>query len=349
VSNDIEQLKQDFLCYINFLAFPSPETLVEKIQPLQKTELKKISFQSDSVRNLSIISEDQNATIITLNEKDLEIYAFSIENFKKSIEGIKHQNSEKLFFQALEEVINFHYKKLCEIYVPLILFKYIELYEKFKLENPNVDGNRIYYLIDKTIEKLLIGKQASLLTYNYFKRAYQEYANSMGFTSLFATETENLRIIFNITKELKINFTLYQSTYATLINLFEKFYICATDKQAAQILIEELKNHTNSSFSNLIQKSFGKQNKKTIIKDFKLTAQELIKNYIKDHPDECKKQQSVLDYLLEFITKIIPESILSEDKRMTLFGKYTETGRQIKSLSNQIIKENDCFYFPLKT
>ncbi len=109
-----------------------------------------------------------------------------------------------------------------------------------------------------------------------------------------------------------------------------------------------MKNHTNSSFSNLIQKSFGKQNKKTIIKDFKLTAQELIKNYIKYYPNECKKQQSVLDYLLEFITKIIPESILSEDKRMTLFGKYTETGRQIKSLSDQIIKEDDCFYFPSK-
>ncbi len=95
-----------------------------------------------------------------------------------------------------------------------------------------------------------------------------------------------------------------------------------------------MKNHTNSSFSNLIQKSFGKQNKKTIIKDFKLTAQELIKNYIKDHPNECKKQQSVLDYLLEFITKLSLSRFFQKIKVMTLFGKYTEAGRQIKSLSD---------------
>lgn len=61
---DIEQLKSEFLDYLNFLIFSSPEILVEKVQPLQGTKLRKIKFQSDSERKLSITSEGKNSNVI---------------------------------------------------------------------------------------------------------------------------------------------------------------------------------------------------------------------------------------------------------------------------------------------
>lgn len=91
-----------------------------------------------------------------------------------------------------------------------------------------------------------------------------------------------------------------------------------------------MKYYNNHSFSTLIQKSSGKQIEKTVIKDFKLTVEKLIKNYIEDHPVECKKERSILDYLLWFITKIIPESVFPKDKRMALFGKYKKLEKKLK-------------------
>lgn len=335
---DIEQLKSEFLGYLNFLIFSSPEFLVEKVQPLQGTKLRKIKFKSDLERKLSITSEGKNSNVI-LNKKDLGIYGFSVSDFKRNIEAIKNndKNSEKLLYQAIEEVINLNNIKLYKSFIAQTILTYTKLYGKFRFANPNVDKNGIYYLIDEFIENSLIDKP-SLLIYNYFKRAYQGYENSTCFESIFGDETENLKIIFNITKELKLNFTPYQNSYTTLINLIETFYIHAEDKEAANSLIDQLKYHTNLSFSTLIQKSSGKQIEKTVIKDFKLTVEKLIKNYIEDHPIECKKQRSILDYLLWFITKIIPESVFPKDKRMALFGKYTETGKEIKNLTRVIEK-----------
>lgn len=335
---DIEQLKSEFLGYLNFLIFSSPEILVEKVQPLQGAELRKIKLQSDLERKLSITSEGKNSNVI-LNKKDLGIYGFSISDFKRNIEAIKNndKNSEKLLYQAIEEVINLNNIKLYKSFIAQTILTYTKLYGKFRFANPNVDKNRIYYLIDEFIENSPIDKP-SLLIYKYFKRAYQGYENSTCFESIFGDETENLKIIFNITKELKLNFTPYQNSYTTLINLIETFYIYAEDKEAANSLIDQLKHYTNLSFSTLIQKSSGKQIEKTVIKDFKLTVEKLIKNYIEDHPVECKKQRSILDYLLWFITKIIPESVFPKDKRMALFGKYTETGKEIKNLTRVIEK-----------
>lgn len=334
--NDIEQLKQDFLRYLKFLVPPSPKILVEKIIPsFQETELRKITLKPNADKNLSIESKDGFA--MTLSKNDFGKYGLCTEGFRKDIEDIKSKDPKKIFPAAVEEIIILHNKKLCKIYIPLSILIYTKLYEKFRLANPNIDRNGIHLLMDTTIENSLTDKP-SLLIYNYFKRAYQGYENSTGFACVFGAETENLKIIFSITKELKLNFIPYQNTYTSLINLIEKFHIYAKDKEAAQILIEQLKYLTDCSFSTLIQKSFGKQNEKTVIKDFKLTAQKLIKNYIEDHPDECKKQRSILDCLLWFITKIIPESILSKNKRMSLFGKYTETGNEIRSLSNQVIE-----------
>lgn len=336
--NDIEQLKQDFLRYIDFLAFPSPEILVDKVSSvLQKNELSKIKIKHYNEKILFIEPKDK---ICYLTKSDLGEYGLSVEDFRKGIEDIKSENPKKIFLAAVEEIIILHNKKLCEIYIPSVILIYTELYEKFKLVYPNADRNRIYHLIDVNIENSLTNK--SSLTYNYFKRAYQGYENFTGFASIFGGETEDLKIIFSITKNLKLNFIPYQKTYIGLINLIEQFRICAQDKEAvetsaAETLIEQLKHHTNNSFSILIQKSF--QNETALIKDFKSKTQELIKNYIEDHPSECKKQRSILHRILWFITKIFPESIFSEDKRMTLFGKHTETGRKIKSLSDQVIKE----------
>lgn len=336
MSTDIEQLKSEFLGYLNFLNFPSPKILVDKVQPLQGTKLRKIKFQSDLERKLSITSEGKNSNVI-LNKKDLGIYGISVSAFKRNIEAIKNndKNSEKLLYQAIEEVINLNNIKLCKIFITEAILTYTKLYEKFRLANPNADKNRIYYLIDDIIENSY--KPISLI-YNYFKRAYQGYENSICFASIFGDETEDLKIIFNITKELKLNFTPYQNSYTTLINLIESFYTHAEDKEAANDLIAQLKHHTNSSFSTLIQKSSGKQIEKTVIKDFKLTVEKLIKNYIEGHPVECKKRRSILDCLLWIITKIIPESVFPKDKRMALFGKYTETGKEIKNLKHEIEK-----------
>lgn len=337
---DIEQLKREFLDYLNFLIFPSPEILVEKVQPLQGTKLRKIKFQSDL--ELPSTSEGKNSNVIFLNKNNLGIYGISVSDFKRNIETIKNndKNSEKLLYQAIEEVINLNNIKLCKIVITDAILTYTKLYEKFRLANPNVDKDGIYDLIDKIIKNSLIDNPI-LLIYNYFTRAYQGYENTRGFASVFGdqTETEDLKIIFNITKELKLNFTPYQNSYTTLINLIETFYIYAEDKEAANSLIVQLKHHTNLSFSTLIQKSSGKQIEKTVIKDFKLTVEKLIKNYIEDHPVECKKQRSILDYLLWFITKIIPESVFPKDKRMALFGKYTETGKEIKNLTKRVIEK----------
>ncbi|WP_339050358.1 hypothetical protein [Rickettsiella endosymbiont of Xylota segnis] len=330
--NDIEQLKQDFLRYINFLQFLSPEILVDKVSSISQNKLSKIEIKHNNEKILFIETKNKKCH---LTKNDLGKYGLSVEDFRKGIEDIKSKDPKKIFSAAVEEIIILHNKKLCEIYIPSTILIYTELYEKFKLAYPNTDRYRIYHLIDVTIENSLTDK--SSLTYNYFKRAYQGYKNSTGFASLFGGETEDLKIIFSITKKLKLNFTPYQKNYIGLINLIEQFCICDQDKEAAETLIVQLKHHTNNSFSILIQKSF--QNETALIKDFKSKTQELIKNYIEDHPGECKKQRSILDRILWFITKIFPESIFPKDKRMTLFGKYTKIGSKIKNLSNQVIEK----------
>lgn len=334
---NFEQLKNDFLSYLNLLVFPSQETLFEKIQPLQESKLQKIKLQSDSERELSI-SQGKNPATITLNQKELEIYGFSIRDFEKNINAIKDndKDSKKLLPQAITEMIDSNNEKLCKIYVPLAILTYTELYEKFRLD-PNLQ--KIYRLLEETIESSLIDEPRKLI-FNYFKRAYQQCMSSTGFASIFGDETENHRFIFNITKELKSNFTPYQNSYITLINLIETFVIYAEDKEAAKNLINQLKYYNNCSFSSLMQiASENQQNKKTVIKDFILTAEELFENYIEDHPAECKRQRNILNCVLWFITKIIPKSIFPKDKRIILFGKYTETGREIKNLSEQIIEK----------
>lgn len=147
------------------------------------------------------------------NKKDLGICGFSVSDFKRNIEAIKNndKNSEKLLYQAIEEVINFNNIKLYKISIASAILTYTKLYGKFRLANPNVDKNVIYYLIDEIIEKSLIDKPI-LLIYNYFKRAYQGYENSTCFASIFGDETEDLKIIFNIAKELKLDFTPYQNS-----------------------------------------------------------------------------------------------------------------------------------------
>lgn len=335
---DTECLKKDFLVYLHLLVLPSAKLLVEKIQPLQNTKLKEIKFQSDSEKKLSITSKNIN---VILEDKKLESYGFSIRDFKRSIEAIKDEdeNSEKLLCQAIEEVINLNNVKLYKSFITSAILIYTQFYEKSKLKHPNFDKYKIYDLIDKDICASL-SDNCILSIHNYFNRAYREYERSTGFIHFFGNETENLKIIFNITKELKSNFTPYQKSYTTLINLIETFVIYAEDKGAAKILIDELKYYTNCSFSTLIQiSSENQQNKKTVIENFKLAAEKLIKNYIEDHPCECKKQQNILNYVLWFITKIIPKSVFPKEKRISLFGKYTETGREIKNLTEQIIEK----------
>lgn len=336
--NDIEQLKQDFLRYINFLQFLSPEILVDKVSSISQNKLSKIEIKHNNEKILFIETKNKKCH---LTKNDLGKYGLSVEDFRKGIEDIKSKDPKKIFSAAVEEIIILHNKKLCEIYIPSTILIYTELYEKFKLAYPNTDRYRIYHLIDVTIENSLTDK--SSLTYNYFKRAYQGYANPQGFAAIFNTinlETEkNLNTIFNITKKLQINFTHYQTSYTTLTDLIEELYICAEDKTATKVLIDNLKFHTNICFSNLIQASSEKHAKKivftkTTIEKFKSAIQELIKDYIEDHPDECKKQLGILDRILWFIAKIIPSSILSEDRKMTLF--YTPSGIQIKNLNDQI-------------
>jgi hypothetical protein len=338
VPNDIDLLKQEFLAYLSVLIFPSPEILVEKTpSALQETKLNDITLEINSGKNLSIKNKNDAKENILLNKDDLGRYGLSIEDFRKGIESIKNKNPEITLLTAIEETLILNTKRLCEIYIPQAILAYTTLYKKFKLENPKV-GNRIYNLIDEKIEDLLANKETERLTYNYFKRACQGYASPQSFAYLAGLETENLKAIFNITKKLHINFTRYQTQYDILADLIEELYIHAGNKTAIESLIDNLKLHIDICFSNLIQTPPDKKTAfaKNTIENFISTTQELIKNYIENHPNEYKKQRSILDRLLWFITKLIPSSILSEDKRMTLFGNYTESGRQIKKIDSQI-------------
>jgi hypothetical protein len=336
MSNDIE-LTQELIAYLSVLGLPLPD-LVKKIPlALQKAKLSEITLELNN-NNLCISSMTQKDTGDYILDKTIwSKYGLRADSVKKDFDKIKRNDSGKIFSATMEEIIKTFNEKILEFNLPPAILAYTKLYEKFKTKNPEADSNRIYNLIDEKIESLLLNKEAERLTYNYFKRAYQGYAKPQGFTYLAGLETENLKTIFNTTKELHINFTRYQTQYVTLMNLIEELNICTEDETAPKILIENLKRLTDTCFLSLIQTSSGKQFAKTTIENFKSATRNLIKNYIKKHSDECKKQSSILDKILEFIANMIPSFIFSEDKKMTLFSNsYTASGIRIKNLNGQI-------------
>ena len=342
--NDIELLKQDFLAYLSVLVFPSPEILTSKISTVSpETKLHEIKIKPDSDK--IVITYNKNKDECYLTKSELGKYGLSIEDFRKYIEDIKNKDSEKLFFQAIEEITSLHLKNLCKIYVPKAILAYANLCEKLKSQ-PQEPISKIYNLLDLSIYSSSLNKQTETLEYNYFKRAYQGYANSTGFAFFSGLETENLKIIFNITRELKLNFTPYQAAYTTLINLIEELYIHGVCKTVPESLIDNLKLHTDKCFSSLMQTHPDKKIAftKTTIENFISTTQKLIKNHIENDPVEYKKQRSILDRLFWFITKLIPCSIFSEDSRMTLFGNYTESGMKIKNLGDEVKRAANSIY-----
>ena len=256
--NDIEQLKQDFLLYLNFLVFPSPEILVEKIlSPFQETKLRKITLKSNSGKDLSIESKD--GSIIILTKNDLGKYGLSVEGFRKGIEDIKSKDPKKIFSVAVEEIFILHNKKLCEIYVPSAILVFNKLYEKFKHANSKEKTSEIYDLILKECINAFPEENTNAVGLLYsclsFISAYQYpdldsfdiLENILFNEELDSTTTGTYLNILNAVRTIQL--TQYKETYNKLIKLIEVLNsLQVKDKDAMNNLIIELKSLTEFYF-----------------------------------------------------------------------------------------------------
>ncbi|MGC1854820.1 MAG: hypothetical protein WA659_05570 [Candidatus Aquirickettsiella sp.] len=331
MSNDIELLKQDFLTYLTFLVFPSSKILIDKIpSAFQETKLNKIEIYADNRKILFKEHEDKECY---LTNESLGKFGLSVENFRNSIVAIKKEKTSKTLSEGIEELLDSYTKKLCEIYIPQAILAYTNLYEKFKSENYKATDDKTHDSIAEDLKKQN-PTQEILSTYGIFSKAYQ--GQNLGFATIFGPSNEYL--IFKLVQKLKENFCPYEKTYTTLISKIEKLHMCAENKNTTNTLITQLKQLTDSCFLSLIKASLYEKDKKlkyeATIEEFKSTTQKLIKSYIEDYPDEYKKQCSILEKILWFISKIIPSSILPEDRKMTLF--YTPNGIRVKKLNDQI-------------
>ena len=342
---DIEQLKNDFLVYLNFLIFPSPESLIEKIKPLQGTQLRKIKFQSDSERKLSIKNRDKNIPVITLYQNELEIYGLSISDFETSIKAIKNndKNKKKLLSQAIKEIIDFRNEKLCKIYVPLAILTYTELYEKFKLaHSKEKDSHKIHTLIlESCIDTFSqINSDFNRLTFNLitFISAY-EYQNfdfnEISSIILSDQDDRTYEYIFNTTK--KIQLTPYKETFINLLHSIEELdNLPANDIAAINDLTKKLKDLTKNCFKDLIQATFYEKNEKytsekEATKKLYNCCDELITEYRREHPDEFKNKWGPFQRILQLIVNLIPTAFLSRSKRMSFFFNKEENYNKITS------------------
>lgn len=354
---DIEQLKSDFLAYLNFLIFSSPEILVEKIQPLQGTKLRKIKFQSDLERKLSITSEAKNSNVI-LNKEDLGIYGFSVSDFKRNIEAIKNndKNSEKLLYQAIEEMIDSNNEKLYKIYVPLAILIYTELYEKFKhAHSKKKDDNEIHNLLllncidaispeNKNSGRLVCNLITFISAYEYRDLNFNEFLN----ITPFYQDDRTYEYIFNIIKTIQL--TSYKETYINLMQSIEELdKLQVKDKSAINNLITKLKDATKDCFKDLIQAAFYEKQEK-YIREKEITEKlhkscfELINDYQNEHMDEFKNQENTFLKILRFIANLFPTSILPYSKKMTLFfnkkENYIKRTSEITSQLDQLATLN---------
>lgn len=345
--NDIQQLN-DFLIYLNFLVFPSPEILVEKIvSSFQETKLRKITLKSNSGKSLSI--ESKNRPIITLTKSDLEKYGLSVEDFRKRIEDIKNKDSKKIFSAAVEEIIILHNKKLCEIYVPFAILIYTQLYEIFSHTYKKKDSKEIHNLILINCIDAISPENTNSdkLVYNLitFITAYQ-YPN-LDFTEFLKT-IENYQddgtseYIFNTIKTIQS--TSYKGTYINLIQSIEELgNLQVKDKSAINNLITKLKDTTTDCFRELIQAAFyEKQEKyireKEITEKLRKSCFKLIEDYRNENIDEFKNQEDIFLKILRFIVNLFPTSIVSNSKKMTLFFKKEEN---YKMRTSQVISQVD--------
>lgn len=350
---DIEQLKNDFLIYLNFLVFAPQEDLFEKIKPLEITKLRKIEFQSHSDGKLSIIRKSEKTPItLTLTKKELGIYGLNNEEFKRSIEAIKNngKDREKLLFQAVEEAINLNNKKLCEIYIPSAILTYTKLFEKnadFKEKDSSHDSLLLNCLDAISPKK----PNSNQLVYNLitFIRAYQY--RDLNFNDFLKTippyqDDGTCEYIFNTIKTIQL--TPFKETYINLIQSIEELdKLQVKDKSAINNLIIKLKDTTTVCFRDLTQAAFyTKQEKyireKEVTKKLRNDCIELIKDYRDEHVDEFKKQLGSFQKILQIIVNNILTLFLSDSKKMTFFfnkeenynKKTSEVTSQLDQLAN---------------
>lgn len=357
--NDIEQLKQDFLLYLNFLVFSSPEILVEKIpQIFQKTALYKIEIQhNDDEKILFIGHKDKIKYECHLTKSDLGKFGLSLEDFRKNIEDIKNKASKKIFSQAIKEVIILHNKKLCEIYVPSAILVFNKLYEKFKHANSKEKTSEIYDLILKECIDTFPEENTNAVGLLYsclsFISAYQYpdldsfdiLENILFNEELDSTTTGTYLNILNAVRTIQL--TQYKKTYNKLIRLIETLNsLQVKDQDAMNNLIIELKSLTEFYFPKLIQGTFYEQAEKykcekEITEKLRDSCKELIDDYEKKHSDEFKHPgilNSILTYILWLIGKFI-SPVLSKEKKMTFFSdkktKITEINSQLDQFATQ--------------
>lgn len=349
--NDIKQLKQDFLCYINFLVFPSPEILVGKISPIfQKNALNKIEIKHNNEKILFIGHKNKIKYECHLTKSDLGKFGLSLEGFRKDIEDIKHKTSKKIFSQAIKEVIILHNKKLCEIYVPSVILAYTELYEKFKQANSKEKTTEeIFDLIYESLKDEI--SEESCYSYLSFDMAYQhphlntnDLVETLPFNQEFVSASNTKDTCLNILNTVKaIQLNPYREAFINLIDSIEKLnFLQVKDKNANNDLIAELKNLTKSCFLKLFQTTFYEQTEKftcekKIIEKFRDDCNQFIKEYQEEHFDEFKKQSGILNKILWLIGKLIPSAIIPKEKRMTFFGgKATNNTQRFTEINIQL-------------
>lgn len=348
--NDVEQLKQDFLRYIDFLAFSSPEILVDKVSSvLQKNELSKIKIKHD---NKKILFTDPKDKICHLTKSDLGKYGLSVEDFRKAIEDIKSEDPKKIFSAVVEEVINLHNKKLCKTHIPSVILVYTKLFEKVSHVHPKKNSDKIHNLILRDCIDAISPENpnSTRILYNLltFISAYQH--PDFDYTDFLKTidnyqDDGTCKCIFNTTKTIQL--TSYKETYINLIQSIEELdKLQVKDKDAMNNLIIELKSLTEFYFSKLIRANFyGQTEKYNCEKEFtkKLSdsCKELINDYEKKHSDEFKNSgilNSILTNILWLIGKFI-SPVLSKEKKMTFFSekktKITEINSQLDQFATQ--------------
>lgn len=355
--NDIDLLKQELLAYLSFLMFPSPEILVKKIpSALQETKLNDITLEINSGKNLSIKNKNDATENILLNKDDLGRYGLSIEDFRKGIKDIKKHNPKKIFSEAIEEVITVFNKKILEIYISLAILAYTNLYEKFKLANPKATPEEIYDQINVHCQNEINELEVRYYCLS-FTLAYQ-YPNLDSIDLLktipfFHDTAYTIPACLNILNAVKdIQLTSYRKKYINLTNSIEELSsLQVKNKNATNDLAKELKNLTKICFSHLIQTTFYEQTEKftrekDITKKFRNDCKQLIETYQTEHPDEFKKQRSILNRILWMIARLIPSSILSKEKKMTLFGdKITNNRRRFTQINTEVDQLAMCNYF----
>lgn len=351
--NDIEELKQDFLCYINFLVFPSPEILVGKISPIfQKNALSKIKIKHD---NEKILFTEPKDKICHLTKSDLGKYGLSVEDFRKGIEDIKSKDPKKIFLAAVKEIIILHNKKLCEIYIPSVILIYTKLFEKVSHVHPKKNSDKIHNLILRDCIDAISPENPNSMRILYnlltFISAYQH--PDLDFTDFLKTidnyqDDGTCKCIFNTTKTIQL--TSYKETYINLIQLIEELdKLQVKDKVAIHNVITKLKDTTTIFFRDLIQAAFYEKQEKyirerEITKKLRNSCFELIEDYRNEHIDEFKNQEGIFLKILRFIVNLFPTSIISDSKKMTLFfnkkENYIKRTSEITSQLDQLATLN---------